>query len=121
MAGMCAALDVMVEEDVPALAAARGTRLRHGLAELAHRFPWIGEVRGLGLMQGLELVEDPTTRQPSPRRGRALLEAARAEGLLLGLGGLHGQVIRIGPSLLITDPEVEELVDRLGRACARVE
>jgi 4-aminobutyrate aminotransferase-like enzyme len=121
MAGMCAALDVMVSENVRALAAARGTRLRQGLDRLAQRFPWIGEVRGLGLMQGLELVDDPTSREPSPRRGRALLEAARAEGLLVGSGGLHGQVIRIGPSLLVTDPEVEELVERLGRACARVE
>jgi 4-aminobutyrate aminotransferase-like enzyme len=120
MAGMCAALDVMVEENVPALAAARGARLRQGLDALAARHPWIGEVRGLGLMHGLELVEDSTTRAPSPERGRALLEAARVEGLLVGSGGLHGQVIRIGPSLLITDAEVDELVARLGRACARI-
>lgn len=121
MAGMCVALDVMVEEDVRARAEARGERLRTGLAELARRHAWIGEARGLGLMQALELVEDPAMRDPSPRRGQALIEASRAEGLLVGSGGLHGQVIRIGPSLLITDAEMDELVERLGRACARVE
>jgi alanine-glyoxylate transaminase/(R)-3-amino-2-methylpropionate-pyruvate transaminase len=121
MAGMCAALDVMVEEDVPALAAARGARLRAGLDRLAAKHAWIGEVRGLGLIQGIELVEDRSTREPSTARGRALLEACRAEGVLVGVGGLHGQVIRIGPSLLITDAEVDELVERLGRACARVQ
>ena len=98
----------------------RGLMHRDGLERLAKKHEWIGEVRGSGLMQGLELVEDRATREPSAARGSALLEAARAEGLLLGSGGLHGQVIRIGPSLLITDAEVDELLERLGGACARV-
>ena len=46
--------------------------------------------------------------------------AAKDEGLLVGIGGLHGQVIRIGPSLLITEAEVAEGLDRLGRACEKV-
>ncbi|MSR36205.1 MAG: aspartate aminotransferase family protein [Gemmatimonadetes bacterium] len=120
MAGMVAALDVMVEEDVPTLAAARGARLRDGLESLALRHEWIGEVRGMGLMQGMELVEDRAGKAPSPRRAKALLEAARTEGLLIGLGGLHGQVVRVGPHLLFSDAEIDELVERLGRACARV-
>lgn len=120
LAGMVAALDVMVEEDVPARASARGARLRAGIEALARKHEWIGDVRGMGLMQGIEIVEDRGGKAPSGPRARALLEAARAEGLLLGLAGLFGQVIRIGPSLLITEAEIDELVERLDRACARV-
>ena len=52
---------------------------------------------------------------------KALLEAAKEEGLLIGIGGLQGHVLRIGPSLLITEAEVEEGLDRLRRACERVD
>ena len=72
-------------------------------------------------MIALELVEDPVTKEPSAALGKALLEAAREEGVLIGLGGMGGHVIRIGPSMLITREEVAEGLERLGRACARVE
>ena len=119
MAAARATMDVMVEEDVPARSAARGRQMREGLEALQRAHPWIGDVRGMGLMIGLELVEDPVTKEPSPRLGRALLEAAREEGVLVGLGGMGGHVIRIGPSMLITREEVAEGLERLGRACAR--
>jgi 4-aminobutyrate aminotransferase-like enzyme len=120
MAALNATLDVMREEDVPARAFARGRRLRQGLEALATEHAWIGDVRGMGLMQALELVEDRETQVPAPTRARALLEATRAQGVLVGLGGLHGHVVRIGPSLLITDDEIDEGLARLGRACATV-
>jgi 4-aminobutyrate aminotransferase-like enzyme len=91
------------------------------LGELKAGYDWIGDVRGMGLMQALELVQDRSTKEPAPQRAKALLEAAKDEGLLVGIGGLDGQVIRIGPSLLITEAEVAEGLDRLGRACERVE
>jgi 4-aminobutyrate aminotransferase-like enzyme len=75
----------------------------------------------MGLMQAMELVEDRATKAPSPRLATALLEAAKEEDLLIGLGGLHGQVIRMGPSLLVTGPQVDEALERLGRACAAVD
>ncbi|HJO04810.1 MAG TPA: aspartate aminotransferase family protein [Acidobacteriota bacterium] len=121
MAAMSATLDVMQREDVPANAAARGGELRAGFDALAERYPWIGEVRGMGLMQALELVEDRESKTPSPATASALLEAARAEGLLVGLGGQHGNVIRVGPSLLVTQDEIAEALSRLGRACERVD
>jgi 4-aminobutyrate aminotransferase len=120
MAAAIATNDIMVREDVPARAAVRGAQLLQGLDALYRDHHWIGEVRGMGLMQALELVEDRGTKTPSPEKGKQLLEATKEEGLLLGLGGLHANVIRMGPSLLITEDEVTEAIERLGRACARV-
>ena len=121
MTAAVATNEVMVREDVPARAAARGAQLRAGLEALQRRHEWIGEVRGMGLMQALELVDDRRTKAPSPTRAKRLLEATKAEGVLVGVGGLHNQVIRLGPSLLVTADEVDDALDRLGRACARVE
>jgi 4-aminobutyrate aminotransferase-like enzyme len=121
MAAGLATHDVMVRENVPARATERGRQLRQGLEALQQRHPWIGDVRGMGLMQALELVEDPATRAPSAARARRLLEATKAEGVLIGIGGLHGNVLRIGPQLLISAEEVDEGLARLGRACRRVD
>ncbi len=121
MAATSATMEVMVEEDVPRKAKERGDQLRAGLMELHQRFRWMGDVRGMGLMQAIELVQDPDTKDPSPEKSKALLEAAKEEGLLIGLGGLHGHVIRLGPSLLITEDEIAEGLERLERACHRVE
>ena len=120
MAAMCATLEVMVEEDVPANSRARGEELRSGLVALQQRHPWIGDVRGMGLMQALEIVVDPVGKKPDPKRTNALLEACRDEGLLLGQGGMVGQCVRIGPSLLVTAEEIAEGLEKLGRACTRV-
>ncbi|MEZ4699296.1 MAG: aspartate aminotransferase family protein [Rhodothermales bacterium] len=120
MAAAETTLDVMVRENVPARAEARGRQLRAGLDALAERYPWIGEVRGMGLMQALELVVDRESKQPDPERAQALLHAAKSERLLIGLGGLNNHVIRIGPSLLITASEIDDALGRLARACERV-
>ncbi len=119
MAALSATLEVMVREAVPARAQARGRQLRAGLDALARDHRWIGEVRGLGLMQAMELVRDRESRTPDPARAQAVLEAARAHGLLVGAAGLWGNVIRLGPNLLVTEAEVEEALARLGRACAQ--
>ncbi len=121
MAAAHATLGILEREGAAANAAARGAQFMAGLGALDEQYPWIGEVRGLGLMIGLEIVEDPVTKKASSSKAAALLNAARDEGILVGLGGLHGQVLRIGPSLLITEAEVAEGLERLGRACARVE
>jgi alanine-glyoxylate transaminase / (R)-3-amino-2-methylpropionate-pyruvate transaminase len=120
MAAMDATLDVMEREDVPSRSAERGRQLRAGLDRLFQRHAWIGEVRGMGLMQGLELVEDRESKTPSPKKAAALLEAAKAERLLIGSGGLYGHVIRIAPQMLMSDEEMAEGLSRLERACARV-
>lgn len=121
MAALCATLEVMEEEDIPARAEARGRQLREGLLAIQARHPWMGEVRGMGLMQAVEIVADPASRTPDPVRTGALLEACREEGVLVGQGGLWGQVVRIGPSLLVTEEEIAEGLELLARAAARVD
>jgi len=121
MAAMVATLDVMREEDVPARSAERGAQLRAGLEALAGRFPWIGEVRGMGLMQAIEAVREPKGKEPDGARALALLNATKEERVLVGLGGLFGNVIRIGPSMLITEEETAEGIARIGRACERAD
>lgn len=120
MAAAHTTMQVMERENVPQRSHERGKQLKAGLDALFNRYEWIGEVRGLGLMMGMELVKDRISKEPAPNRVKALLEAAKAEGLLLGVGGLHGQTIRIGPSMLITEAEVDEALSRLNRACAAI-
>jgi 4-aminobutyrate aminotransferase-like enzyme len=121
MAALCATLDVMVEEDVPTRAQARGRQLRDGLMSLQRLHPWIGDVRGMGLMQALEIVIDPDLREPDPGRTKSLLEACREHGLLLGVGGMWGHCVRIGPSLLVSEDEISEGLEKLAKACAAVD
>jgi len=120
MAALCATQDVMRDANVPANAKARGAQLRAGLCELQQRHPWIGDVRGMGLMQALEIVKDPEGKDPDPQRVSKLLEAGREHGVLLGRGGLWGNVVRIGPSLLIDEAEIGEALEKIGAACDAV-
>ncbi len=120
MAATSATLDVMKAEDTPARSAARGAQLREGMEALATQYDWIGEVRGMGLMQAFEFVVDPETKEPDPKRTGAFMEATKEEGILIGAAGLYGNVVRIGPSMLISEAEVAQALDALGRACERV-
>nr|NIP57616.1 aminotransferase class III-fold pyridoxal phosphate-dependent enzyme [Gemmatimonadota bacterium]NIT86526.1 aminotransferase class III-fold pyridoxal phosphate-dependent enzyme [Gemmatimonadota bacterium]NIU30386.1 aminotransferase class III-fold pyridoxal phosphate-dependent enzyme [Gemmatimonadota bacterium]NIU35264.1 aminotransferase class III-fold pyridoxal phosphate-dependent enzyme [Gemmatimonadota bacterium]NIV60779.1 aminotransferase class III-fold pyridoxal phosphate-dependent enzyme len=117
MAAAGATIDVMMEEDVPTRSAERGAQIRATLEALQQEYDWIGDVRGMGLMQAMELVEDGRSRAPSPERASALKEATKEERLLVGTGGLNGHVVRMGPSMLITEEETAEALERLTRAC----
>lgn len=121
MAAASATIDVMMEEAVPDRSADRGRQLRAGLERLGNSYPWIGEVRGMGLMQAMEIVSDSPERKPDRQRALSLLEAAKEERVLVGVGGLEGQVVRMGPSMLITPDELTEGLERLERACRRVD
>ncbi|HLQ59415.1 MAG TPA: aspartate aminotransferase family protein [Gemmatimonadales bacterium] len=120
MAAVDVTLDVMQRENTPKRSAERGTQLRDYLEGFKQAFPFIGDVRGMGLMQGIEFVEDRKTKEPSPKKTTAFLEAAKRQGLLIGKGGLYGNVIRIAPSMLISKADIDDGCKRMERALAEV-
>ncbi|MEJ5914757.1 aspartate aminotransferase family protein [Pseudokineococcus sp. 1T1Z-3] len=102
-----AVLDHVLDHDLQHNAARLGALLKDGLGAAAQRLDLVAEVRGKGLMIGLELV-GADGYAPHPAAAAAVLEQARAGGLLIGKGGLHGNVIRIAPPLTLTEDEARE-------------
>jgi 4-aminobutyrate aminotransferase-like enzyme len=113
-----AVLDFIKEHALVDHAAEVGAYLRDRLLELADKHAIIGEVRGMGLLQGIELVEDRASKAPAPARTLQVLEAARENGILIGRGGLYGNVIRLSPPLNIARSDVDEFIRALDRSLA---
>jgi 4-aminobutyrate aminotransferase / (S)-3-amino-2-methylpropionate transaminase / 5-aminovalerate transaminase len=107
-AAALAVLDVIDEEGLVERATAIGDTVRARMLAWQERFPAIGEVRGLGAMLAIELVEDRATKQPAPKLVQAVIDAAMRRGLLLLKAGIHGNVIRVLSPLVITDAELDE-------------
>jgi 4-aminobutyrate aminotransferase-like enzyme len=106
-----ATVQFIEEEGLPANAEKMGTLLRAGLEELKRRFPKnLGDVRGMGLMQAVELVVDETARDRTPAKEltNKIFEEARKRGLLIGKGGLEGNAFRIAPALTVNASEIDE-------------
>jgi alanine-glyoxylate transaminase/(R)-3-amino-2-methylpropionate-pyruvate transaminase len=97
-----------------------GKKLKDGLRRLAKSHQLIGDVRGMGLMLGVELVRDRATKEPAKKETAAVLEAAREMGVLLGKGGLDGNVLRIKPPMCISAEDADFCVDVLDRALTAV-
>jgi 4-aminobutyrate aminotransferase len=117
-AGALANLEVLLDQDLQTNALKVGNRLMQNLIPLSEELEMIGEVRGKGLMIGVELVGP--TGEPAPEKAAAALEAAREEGLLIGKGGLFGNSLRIAPALSLTEEEADEGFARLERALRRI-
>ncbi|HLI16020.1 MAG TPA: aspartate aminotransferase family protein [Acidimicrobiales bacterium] len=100
-------LDYLLAHDLQANAAEVGAFLRAQLERCRRDLPLVGDVRGKGLMIGVELVE-PGTTTPAPAAALGALEEARRRGLLVGRGGLHGNVLRLAPPLSLTLGEAAE-------------
>jgi alanine-glyoxylate transaminase/(R)-3-amino-2-methylpropionate-pyruvate transaminase len=120
MAAGLAVLDVIDEEGLQDNARKVGARFLRGLRRLQERHRLVGEVRGMGLMLGVQLVADPAGRDPATAQTLEVLEAAREMGVLLGKGGLDGNVLRIKPPMCITADDVDFALDVLDRALERV-
>jgi 4-aminobutyrate aminotransferase len=105
-AGALANLDYLLSHDCQANALARGDELRSGLEEIGSRHPGVLEVRGEGLMQGVELAHPDGS--PDPAGTTAVLESARRLGLLVGKGGLYNNALRIAPPLTVTPAEIQD-------------
>jgi 4-aminobutyrate aminotransferase len=110
-----AALDEVLDPAFQARAAALGDRLRAALDGIASRVEAVGEVRGLGPMLALELVEDRVTREPATARTAAVVAAARERGLLLMAAGIYSNVIRVLVPLVATDDDLDEGLEILER------
>ena len=93
-----------------------GGYLKSGLERLAAKHPIIGDVRGLGLLLGVELVKDRKTKEPAKEACVAVFEKARELGLLIGKGGLWGNTLRITPPMCITRADANFLVAVLDEA-----
>ncbi len=117
-------LRILESEDLVAASAAKGDRLQALLRDRIDEHPNVGEIRGRGLMVGIELVADRATRAPFPRSARiaeGIVAAARRDGLLVYSGtgnadGVDGDVILLGPPFVVTDDELVRIGEGLGRA-----
>jgi 4-aminobutyrate aminotransferase-like enzyme len=101
-------------------AAEVGAYLREKLMELKEKHAIIGDVRGMGLLQAMELVEDRETKKPATAQTAAFLEASRENRVLIGKGGFSGNVLRISPPLNIGKSDVDEFARRLDASFARI-
>lgn len=110
MAAGLAVIKLIEEEDLRTNAKIVGAYLREKLEELKEKHQIIGDVRGMGLMQGIELVKNRETKEPAPDALLKVFEETRRQGVLIGKGGLYGNVIRTGMMLNSTRDHVDELI-----------
>jgi 4-aminobutyrate aminotransferase / (S)-3-amino-2-methylpropionate transaminase / 5-aminovalerate transaminase len=107
-AAAIAVLDVIEQEGLVDRAEAVGETIRARMHAWQERWPRIGDVRGLGAMLAIELVDDPATKEPAPELASAVVEEAAQQGLLLLKAGVHGNCIRVLCPLVISDAELHE-------------
>jgi 4-aminobutyrate aminotransferase/(S)-3-amino-2-methylpropionate transaminase len=120
LAAATAVLDVFEDEGLVERSMSVGDTLRARMLEWQSRWPRIGDVRGLGAMLAIELVEDPDSKAPAPELAAAVIEEALQRGLILLKAGVHGNCIRVLCPLTISDGELEEGLDAWEDALAAV-
>jgi len=116
-----AVIDFIEDNKLSINAAEVGAYLSGKLNEMKKKHPLIGDVRGMGLMQAIELVEDRETKKPAVQQTAALMEATRENRIMVGKGGFYGNVLRISPPLNISKADVDEFAKRLEASFAHVE
>jgi 4-aminobutyrate aminotransferase len=112
-AAALAVVKLIEEEDLKTNARVIGDYLREKFDALKEKYPIIGDVRGMGLMQGIELVKNRETKEPAPEAVLKVFEETKRQGVLIGKGGLYGNVIRTGMMLTSTRENVDELITAL--------
>ena len=115
-----ATIELIEEERLMDNAAEVGHHFQQGLEALEEKHTLIGDVRGMGLMQGIELVKDRRTKEPATDATNLVMERARVNGLLVGKGGLHGNVIRMSPALNISRADVDQALAALDKSFAEI-
>ena len=121
MAAGSAVLDVIDEDGLQENSRVVGARLKSGLNKLMKEHELIGDVRGMGLMLGMELVRDRSTKEPAKAETLQLLEETRGMGVLVGKGGIDGNVIRIKPPMCITAEDADFAVEVLRQSLLAIE
>ncbi|MFB3825573.1 MAG: aspartate aminotransferase family protein [Bryobacteraceae bacterium] len=111
-----AVIEYIEEHNLPANCEQTGAYLRGRLEELREKHALIGDVRGMGLLQALELVRGRESKEPAAEETSVVMEAARREGILVGKGGTYGNCIRISPPMNIGKADVDEFARSLDRA-----
>jgi alanine-glyoxylate transaminase/(R)-3-amino-2-methylpropionate-pyruvate transaminase len=115
-----AVLEVIEQDQLQANALKLGNYLHAGLAKLKAKHKVIGDVRGQGLMVGIELVKDRATKVPATAECAQVLETARDLGLLLGKGGLWGQTIRFAPPMCLTQADADFVLEVFDESFSRL-
>jgi alanine-glyoxylate transaminase/(R)-3-amino-2-methylpropionate-pyruvate transaminase len=98
-----------------------GAKLGEGIAQLKDRYPIIGDVRGRGFMQAIELVKDRDTKEPAPEHTAYVFERTREHGLILSKSGTFKNVLRMVPPLCLQMEDVQPVIDALDRSFADLE
>jgi alanine-glyoxylate transaminase/(R)-3-amino-2-methylpropionate-pyruvate transaminase len=115
-----AVLEVIDEEGLQQNSLTVGAHLQAGLRKLQEKHSIIGEVRGKGLMIGAELVKDRSTKEPAKAECAQVFETARELGLLIGKGGLNGNVLRIKPPMCLTAADADFMLEVLDVALEKL-
>jgi len=115
-----AVINVIEEDDLRTNCRVVGDYFRGKLDDLKEKYPVIGDVRGMGIMQGIELVKDRQTKEPYPEAVLKVFEETKRQGVLIGKGGLYGNVIRTGLMLNTTKDTVDQLIAALDAGLATV-
>jgi 4-aminobutyrate aminotransferase len=113
-----AVIDFIEEQDLLTNCTETGGYLRGCLEELKLKHELIGDVRGMGLMQAVELVDDRKTKAPAAAATARVMEAARQNGMLVGKGGMYGNVLRISPPMNIGRSDVDQFIFALDKSLA---
>ena len=113
MAAVAAVIQVIEEDDLRSNCRTVGDYFHSRLLELQDKHDAIGDVRGKGLMQAIELVKDRKTKEPAPDHVLRVFEETKRRGVLVGKGGLYGNVIRTGMMMNTTKDSVDELIEAL--------
>ena len=111
-----AVLEIIEREKLQENSLTIGNRLLAGLNQLKEKHELIGDVRGKGLMLGIELVKDRQSKEPAKEASAQVLERCKEMGLLLGKGGLWGQTIRFSPPMCVNEQDADFLLEVLDRA-----
>jgi 4-aminobutyrate aminotransferase-like enzyme len=113
-----ATIELIEEERLMDHAEKAGKRFRDGLEGLKEKHPAVGDVRGMGLMQAVELVKDRKTKEPATEMANQVLSRCRDNGLIIGKGGLYANVLRMSPPLNIPLADVDAAVAALDKSLA---